>query len=92
MPEKRKRLKIFDANMLCEWHSPIALSCWANEVSEDNSAGEDIITWSDPDNNSRPDVGEHLSTQLQDVHTLEYIFLSDERDPRPHKNIAFILE
>ena len=77
MPEKRKRLKIFDANMLCEWHSPIALSCWVNEVSEDDSAGEYIITWSDPDNNSRPDVGEHLSTQqLQDVHTLWNTFSS----------------
>ena len=63
--------------MLREWHSPTALSCWANEVSEDDSAGEDIVTWSDPDNNSRPDVGEHLSTQqLQDVHTLWNTFSS----------------
>ena len=54
MPEKRKRLKIFHANMLRQWHSPTALSCWANKVSEDDSAGEDNVTWSDPDNNSRP--------------------------------------
>ena len=63
MPEKRKPLKIFHINMLREWHAPTALSCWAEEICDEEPGSDDIITWSDPVSDDSPAVGEDLSSQ-----------------------------
>ena len=70
MPNRRKPLRIFHINMLCKWHSPTALSCWAEEISTEDPEDDDIITWSDS-NNDDPTVGDQRSQQqIQDVHSL----------------------
>ena len=70
MPNRRKPLRIFHINMLRKWHSPTALSCWAEEVSTEDPDDDDIDTWSDTTNDN-PTLGDQLSPQqTQDVHSL----------------------
>ena len=80
MPEKRKRLKVFHINMLREWHSPTALSCWTEEIADDEPEGDDIVTWFDPQT-SAPQIGQTLSQQqTHDIHSLCTIFSTILKD------------
>ena len=79
MPNRRKRHKIFHVNMLREWNSPTALSCWAEEIVEDDSDCDGILTYSSqPDSvPQQPTTGAHLSeTQTANITSLLETFTS----------------
>ena len=79
MPNRRKRHKIFHVNMLREWNSPTTLSCWAEEIVDDDSDCDGILTYSSqPDSvPQQPTTGAHLSeTQTADITSLLETFTS----------------
>ena len=62
MPNRRKRQQLFHINMLRQWHSPTATSCWAAEVTDiDEGDGADVVAFLEPDAAGSPKIGEHLS-------------------------------
>ena len=70
MQDKLKRLKVFYISMQQEWHTLTTLSCWTEEIVDDEPEGDDIVTWFDPQT-SAPQIGQTLSQQqTQDIHSL----------------------
>lgn len=66
MPNRRKLKQVFHVNMLHKWHSPTAISCWADEIADDD--GDDIVTWLETDGSGKPDMGDSLSPdQIRDI-------------------------
>ena len=85
MPDRRKQKQILHVNMLRKWHSPTALSCWAEEIVEEDREDDDIITFFDCNNGQLPKIGEHLVPQQKaDIESLWKDFHSvlDEKPRR----------
>ena len=79
MPNRRKRHKIFYVNMLREWNSPTALSCWAEEIVDDDSDCDGIFTYSSLPNSvpQQSTTGAHPSVkQTADITSLLQTFTS----------------
>ena len=71
MPNRRKQKQIFHVNMLREWVSPTALSCYAEDIVEEDPDDDEVVTWRDCDNHTSPTLGEGLSAdQHKDVKDL----------------------
>ena len=73
MPNRRKPHCIFHINMLREWYSPTALSCWAEEIFEEDSDGMEVPTYSDSDTttSTHPRTDEGLSDgRIMDITSL----------------------
>ena len=73
MTGRRKPERIFHVNMLRKWHSPTAVSFFAEEINDDISDDtDDVVTWSRNDTDeSAPLLGEHLnSTQIEDIQNI----------------------
>ena len=65
MADRRKQKRIFHVNMLRAWQAPTAVSCWAEDISDED---EDPLTYSDTRSDSEPLFEESLSpTQVSDL-------------------------
>lgn len=71
MTDRRKQKRIFHINMLREWHTPTAISCWAGDVADHADEEDDSFTYFETNSDGEPTYGDSLSsTQLDDLRTL----------------------
>ena len=65
MYDKRKQRRIFHVNMLRKWHTPTALSLWADEAME--TEADEIPLWKEAQEMQEgPSLSDHLTSHQRD--------------------------
>ena len=74
MTDRRQQKRIFHINMLCAWHAPTAICCWAEEIAD--TIDEEARSRTSTRTQRRTHLRRLLPTQLTDLRTIRQRFHS----------------
>ena len=66
MGDRLKQNQIFHINMLQGWHAPTAVSCWAEDITEETDEDDEPLSYHDRCSEGEPTQGEALSPDQKD--------------------------